>query len=337
MEYKNVLVSIILPVYNGEKYLSQSIESCLNQTHRNIELIIVNDCSTDNTLSIIETYKKQDSRIRIINNIENKKLPVSLNIGHKLAKGNFLTWTSDDNIYLPSAIEVMVYNLIDQKVDFVYANFIQINSSGEKLRYFELDKPEEILWKNIVGACFMYSQKLFQENIGYDKTLFMIEDYDFWLRAFMKFKFFHIKTFLYKYRIHNSSLTKQISKVDSQKKIRFDENRAIMYKKNFNHYNFPDSLQNLIIDYQTNNKVDSFNIIKNLDEIREFYMINFPESTFNRHWYYLKDKYIKGVRSSNHTQNLNSFYHLIRYFNSVMTKNDYKTAFKILTRKILNK
>ena len=105
---KNPLVSIILPVYNGERYLKQSIESCLNQTYKNIELIIVNDCSTDSTSLIIDEYLLKDNRVRVIDNHINKKLPASLNIGHSQIRGAYVSWTSDDNHYNENAIEVML-------------------------------------------------------------------------------------------------------------------------------------------------------------------------------------------------------------------------------------
>ena len=87
-------------MYNGEQYLTQAIGSCLQQTYKNIELIIVNDCSTDATLSIAKSFADNDSRVKVITNEINKRLPASLNIGHNIAKGEFLTWTSDDNLYL---------------------------------------------------------------------------------------------------------------------------------------------------------------------------------------------------------------------------------------------
>src|SRR5262245_43666619 len=102
------LVSIVLPTYNGSRFIQKSIESCLHQTYRRIELIIVNDCSTDETPAIIEEYAKGDSRVRIIHNATNQKLPLSLNIGFAAAKGEYFTWTSDDNYYAPNAIEKMV-------------------------------------------------------------------------------------------------------------------------------------------------------------------------------------------------------------------------------------
>src|SRR3990170_3452478 len=99
-------VSIVLPTYNGEKYIRQSIDSCLNQTHENIELIIVDDCSIDNTPEIIKSYK--DSRVKSLRHDQNKFLPHALNTGFSNATGEYLTWTSDDNYYAKEAIEKMV-------------------------------------------------------------------------------------------------------------------------------------------------------------------------------------------------------------------------------------
>ena len=101
-------VSIVLPTYNGEKFIRESIDSILYQTFTDWELIIVNDCSTDGTPNIVNRYAASDSRIRVIHNKENQKLPESLNIGFREARGEYLTWTSDDNMYLPSALEKMI-------------------------------------------------------------------------------------------------------------------------------------------------------------------------------------------------------------------------------------
>ena len=77
------MVSVIMPVYNGEKYLKQSIESVIQQTYKDWELIIVNDCSTDNSRNIMQSYADTDSRIRIVDNGSNLKLPRSLNAGFR--------------------------------------------------------------------------------------------------------------------------------------------------------------------------------------------------------------------------------------------------------------
>ncbi len=101
------LVSVILPVYNGEDTIAESIDSVLAQTYQNLELVIVNDCSTDGTQAILKEYEAKDRRVRVIDNSVNLKLPRSLNVGFSDAKGEYLTWTSDDNLYHPSAIEEM--------------------------------------------------------------------------------------------------------------------------------------------------------------------------------------------------------------------------------------
>ena len=101
-------VSIILPTYNGQAYIEEAIISILNQTFRDFELIVVDDCSTDHTPKVLDFFKLQDSRIKIITNKKNLKLPASLNVGHRIAQGDYLTWTSDDNILHINFVERLV-------------------------------------------------------------------------------------------------------------------------------------------------------------------------------------------------------------------------------------
>jgi glycosyltransferase involved in cell wall biosynthesis len=206
----NPLISIVLPVYNGEKYLSQSIESCLNQTYTNIELIIVNDCSTDGSLNIANSYDEKDIRVRIINNVVNSKLPASLNIGHNEAKGHFITWTSHDNFYELNSIQELLNEIIENKADIVYSNFAVIDNENTVLREVQYPGIENIIFGNVVGCCFLYKKEVFIRNKGYDEHFFLIEDYDFWLRAAVHSRYFHLKKSLYNYRKHDESLTRRI-------------------------------------------------------------------------------------------------------------------------------
>lgn len=89
------VVSIVMPVYNGEKYLRQSIASVVNQTFKDWNLIIVDDCSTDSSPEIMNEYAKADDRIQVIHNEVNSKIPASLNNGFEEAAGRYFTWTSD--------------------------------------------------------------------------------------------------------------------------------------------------------------------------------------------------------------------------------------------------
>ena len=212
-------VSIVLPTYNGEKFIKESIESILSQTLTDWELIIVNDCSTDTTASIISEYASEDDRIKIITNEQNQKLPESLNIGFRQARGEYLTWTSDDNIYKPQALKTMAQYLdSNQECPMVCAAMDVIDADGVYLYTMNDYSDEKMLYTNCVGACFMYRPEV-REKIGdYDKDKFLVEDYDYWLRIFFNYgKIDFIDKNIYKYRIHEQSLTKQRkSQISSQ-------------------------------------------------------------------------------------------------------------------------
>jgi glycosyltransferase involved in cell wall biosynthesis len=204
------LVSIVLPTHNGAKYLAISVESCLQQTYSNIELIIVDDCSTDNTPTIIQSFVAKDQRVKYIRNEQNKKLPLSLNTGFEVAKGQYFTWTSDDNYYTPQAIETMVKTLqANPHAGLVYCNYTTIDDDGKITgkKIFNDVNNSMVKWLGC-GACFLYEARLHAELKGYDASAFLIEDYDFFIRALTKTKFVYIpQTDLYYYRLHAASLT----------------------------------------------------------------------------------------------------------------------------------
>lgn len=125
-----IRVSVVMPVYNGEKYLKQSIESVIQQSYKDWELIIVNDCSTDRSRDIMQSYVEVDSRIRIVDNSNNLKLPMSLNAGFREARGEYLTWTSDDNLYKVNALEELVgYLENNPEIGLVYSDMDYVDAS----------------------------------------------------------------------------------------------------------------------------------------------------------------------------------------------------------------
>lgn len=203
-------VSIILPTYNGERYLAQSIESCLSQTFSDWELIVVDDCSTDRTPEIIRLYQEKDSRIRALRNHRNLKLPLSLNAGSEQAVGKYLTWTSDDNLYTPEAIQTLFETLeSNATVGLVYTDYTLINELGNKVgdKQFGDIRESRVSWKGC-GACFLYRAQIHHQLKGYDPSAFLIEDYDFFLRASLITSFMYLpRTDLYLYRHHSGSLT----------------------------------------------------------------------------------------------------------------------------------
>ncbi|ARN71584.1 hypothetical protein BST91_07985 [Nonlabens tegetincola] len=209
--YKD-LISIILPVYNGEQYISECIDSCLNQTYQNWELIIVNDCSTDNTPVILSKYIKKDQRLKLYNNKANLKLPKSLNLGHEMAKGEYLTWISHDNILKRNFLEEMIEEIIKSNSDIVYSNFSVINGDGILQEKRVLSNLNNFLLGNPVQASFVYKRIVYNHLNGYKDHLFLIEDYDFWLRSSICFKISHLSKDLYFFRKHKDSLTTSIKK-----------------------------------------------------------------------------------------------------------------------------
>ena len=203
------LISIVLPIYNGEKYMRESIESIIMQSYHNWELIIVNDCSTDNTAEIANEYVKKDKRIKYYKNDNNMRLPRTLNRGFSLSKGDYLTWTSDDNLFKQGAFEKMVDALKKDNADFVYASYETIDENGNYLDYVQTNKmgKYEIIGHNVVGACFMYTRKVYETIGDYDDNYTLVEDYDYWLRIFAKFNVTNIEEVLYSYRFHSGALT----------------------------------------------------------------------------------------------------------------------------------
>ena len=203
------LVSIVLPVYNGEQFLAESIDSVIAQTYTNWELIIIDDCSSDSSPIIANNYAQKDLRIHYYRNDNNLKLPRSLNRGFSLANGEYLTWTSDDNKYLPTAIQRMIETIKKEQTEFVFATCDVINAEGEIVDIWKAPKDykKAIMGGNYVGACFLYTRKVYETIGDYNPERFLVEDYDYWLRVFAKFDVSNIQEVLYQYRWHAGTLT----------------------------------------------------------------------------------------------------------------------------------
>lgn len=222
------LISIVLPVYNGEKYLRESIDSVISQTYPNWELLILDDCSTDQSPQIAKAYAEADDRIRYFRNEKNLRLPGNLNRGFSLAKGDYLTWTSDDNRFLPEALEKMLAALKASGAKFAFASCRVIDEKGKQVEWITVDQNSagDIVGSNSVGACFLYSREVYETIGDYDPDLELVEDYDYWQRVLARFKATPIEEELYEYRWHGGALT---STMNQQ---RFHHNLEKMLLKN---------------------------------------------------------------------------------------------------------
>ncbi len=201
-------ISVVLPTYNRAHWLPRAVESVLAQDTPDWELIIVNDCSTDDTAAVADRFAAQDARIRVIHNPVNRKLPASLNVGFAVASGSYFTWTSDDNHYRPQALRVLA-NALDARphVGIVYSALTLIDAEDRPVGTRPSLPMRYLTFKNVVGASFMYRRAVHEALGGYDETLFLVEDYDFWLRASVQFQMLSLPDDLYLARMHDQNLT----------------------------------------------------------------------------------------------------------------------------------
>jgi glycosyltransferase involved in cell wall biosynthesis len=200
------LVSIVLPTKDGVRHLQAAIDSCLNQTWSNLELILVDDGSSRPETGAILSSQR-DPRVRIVRIDRNVGLPRALNAGFAEARGDLLTWTSDDNLYDPPALETMARALIERGVDFVYARSRVIDEADQVTGALALREPAFLPLSNCVGACFLYTRRV-RERVGeFDPEAVLAEDYDYWVRVSKCFRMVLLEAELYAYRRHESALT----------------------------------------------------------------------------------------------------------------------------------
>ncbi len=206
-------ITILLPVYNGDKYLKKAIESILKQTFSNFEFIIVNDGSTDNSLEIIKSFN--DPRIKIINNKKNLGLIKSLNIGLEQAKGRYIARLDADDIALENRLEKQ-YNYLEKNknVTLIGGGAEIINNEGKyvrkKLPITDFDQIK--FWALFIGNPFLHSSIFFRKKDinsinGYSHKYKHVEDYDLYLRLIKNgYKIINLPEIFIKYRIHNQSI-----------------------------------------------------------------------------------------------------------------------------------
>ena len=235
----NDLISIVLPVYNGAKYLRESIDSVLAQTYTNWELLIVDDCSRDETPEIAQEYARKDARIHYYRNEQNLRLPRNLNKGFSLTRGSYLTWTSDDNRYRPNALERMHDALTNTNAQFVYCSMDIIDEHDNVIEtYIATQKNvKRLVGFNTVGACFLYTRQAYEAVGEYDHEMILVEDYDYWQRIVMRFETVVVEEVLYDYRRHSGALT------STMRQDQFNRNREKMLLKNIGGFGKLDKLQ----------------------------------------------------------------------------------------------
>lgn len=209
------LVSVVIPVYNANGFLSGAIESIQNQTYKNLEIIIVDDGSTDETPKILSSLAKKDKRIKILTNKRNLNIASSLNRGIKLAKGSYIARMDADDISLPNRIEKQIKYLLAHP-DIVIlggqCKTIDVNNKiiGHKL-FPVTDKQirDALYYENpIQHPTVIFNTNLIPKNFTwYNTNLPPAEDYDLFFRMAKFGKLHNLNSFVLKYRQYIGSST----------------------------------------------------------------------------------------------------------------------------------
>ena len=208
------LISVVMSVYNGEKYLRSSIDSILDQTYKNFEFIIINDGSTDSTKEIILSY--DDPRICLIDNEENMGLTKSLNKGLKIARGEYIARMDADDVSMPGRFESQIDFLNHHQDYAVVGTFLKVINEDSKV-VFTIEKPtqhadiREFLNKdNCIGHGSAMIRKTCLQNVGfYDESIEKSQDYELWLRISQNYRLANIPQYLYMWRNHKENISEK--------------------------------------------------------------------------------------------------------------------------------
>lgn len=233
------IVSVVMSVYNAEKYLEEAIDSILSQTYKDFEFIIINDGSTDYSLEIIKKYKKQDERIVVISR-ENKGLIVSLNEGIEKAKGKYIARMDADDISLPTRFEEQINLMSKENLDICGCHYFVMNKEKKYIDTIltPLDNASLVLYLAFAvpfahGSVMIKKSFLLENNILYGQKVDFAEDKALWIQLYeTEAKFGNVNKILFEYREFNESLSKR-----KYKKLKIDNQNL---KLNFILENYDD-------------------------------------------------------------------------------------------------
>jgi glycosyltransferase involved in cell wall biosynthesis len=217
-------ISVIMPAFNAERFVAESVESVLSQTFKDFELVVVNDGSRDRTAEILDRYR--DRRIVRIDHKDNQGLARTLNHGLKAAKGEFVARLDSDDVALPTRLEEQVAFLSrDTGTVIVGSNCEEIDEAGTYIRtwHYPLDDTD-IRWHTLFHCSFVHSSVMFRtailrsNGLNYDVKAVYAQDYELWSRLLSYGRGANIRQPLVKYRTHTRQISQQ--RLREQNKVR---------------------------------------------------------------------------------------------------------------------
>ncbi|WP_299985220.1 glycosyltransferase [uncultured Pontibacter sp.] len=219
------LVSVICLCYNHERFISEALDSVLAQTYPHLEIIIMDDCSTDNSVAIIQKYVRKYPQLTFMSTGTNQGNTRAFNMAWRASKGDYIIDFATDDVLLPERVaqQVAAFGNLDDNHGVVYSDAEYIDDNGRHVRFHcQRNKAGEVIsfapsgdiFQHLLGRYFvcpptmMMKRQVFEDLQGYDESL-AYEDFDFWVRSSRRYKYFFLDAITTKRRLHANSLSQQ--------------------------------------------------------------------------------------------------------------------------------
>jgi len=221
------LISILLPVYNAENYVQETIASILAQTYTHFELIVINDGSIDRSQEIIDSFC--DERILTLTNERNIRLIATLNLGLQKAKGKYIARIDADDIMLPNRISKQVL-FLEENLDYgMVGSYVQTFGDVDGSICYPLDDAS-IRYTGMFYNPFVHSTVMLRSSViathllDYDSTMLHVEDYALWVQIMKVSKVANLPEVLVRYRVHASQISANYSEIQQENAIVVQQN-----------------------------------------------------------------------------------------------------------------
>ena len=310
---RTIDVSIIMPVYNSEKYLSESIEAIIAEKRIELELIIVNDASTDKSQEIIDAYVEKDKRIKVICLEENSRQGTARNRGLDIAQGEYVLFVDSDDILHEGAIYECVNKQRSKGSDVCAFFYQRMLDDGKSRRYYsenlkqreildmlgnkgELDiKDRELLFIHTAGVCNnLFVRKIIEDNkIRFPEKLIYEDNYFVKLYMLYVKKYAYINKIFYDYREHASSTTKKINDKSQFDRLKIEELKLNAFVERGLYEKFKDAID---FDFLRLYYLNSIGLFMRMDEVPFDKFKEMRTKVYPIIKYINKNKYYKELR-----------------------------------------
>lgn len=207
---KRPLVSVIMPAYNTEKYIGEAIQSVIDQTVEDWEMLIIDDCSTDSTVSVAEGYSVKDSRVHLFRNNSNVGAAAARNRGLEMCTGKYVAFLDSDDVWLPQKLEFQLRLAEKTRAELIYCAYAILEKEREKDFLVPTQADFELtLYKSVVSCSTALLSSNLAKKYRFDGSVYH-EDFAFWLHIMRDgYKAYGCPEVLAKYRVTSHSRSAQ--------------------------------------------------------------------------------------------------------------------------------